>query len=95
MATSATVFNAHHEGQNLLFEGAGTLLDIDHGTLPVRHVQQLVVGNTVGAGVGRACCKLRWHHQGSHDAWADRSHRTADQPARYRVPLPPAQANAP
>src|SRR6187455_2897577 len=30
-----TIYNAHREGANILFEGAqGTLLDIDHGTYP-------------------------------------------------------------
>ena len=48
------VFNAHHEGQNLLFEGAqGTLLDIDHGTYPYVTSSNCVAGNAAaGAGVG-------------------------------------------
>ncbi len=48
------LFNAHLEGQNLLFEGAqGTLLDIDHGTYPYVTSSNCVAGNAAaGAGVG-------------------------------------------
>ncbi|MBK7263970.1 MAG: adenylosuccinate synthase [Rubrivivax sp.] len=48
------VYNAHHEGANLLFEGAqGTLLDIDHGTYPFVTSSNCVAGNAAaGAGVG-------------------------------------------
>jgi adenylosuccinate synthase len=45
---------AHHAGDNLLFEGAqGTLLDIDHGTYPYVTSSNCVAGNAAaGAGVG-------------------------------------------
>jgi adenylosuccinate synthase len=45
---------AHHAGNNLLFEGAqGTLLDIDHGTYPYVTSSNCVAGNAAaGAGVG-------------------------------------------
>ncbi|MBK8526639.1 MAG: adenylosuccinate synthase [Rubrivivax sp.] len=48
------VYNAHHEGANLLFEGAqATLLDIDHGTYPFVTSSNCVAGNAAaGAGVG-------------------------------------------
>ena len=48
------VYNAHHAGANLLFEGAqGTLLDIDHGTYPFVTSSNCVAGNAAaGAGVG-------------------------------------------
>jgi adenylosuccinate synthase len=48
------IYNAHHEGANLLFEGAqGTLLDIDHGTYPFVTSSNCVSGNAAaGAGVG-------------------------------------------
>ncbi len=48
------VFNAHHAGANLLFEGAqGTLLDIDHGTYPFVTSSNCVAGNAAaGTGVG-------------------------------------------
>lgn len=36
--TTVIVYDAHKAGKNVLFEGAqGTLLDIDHGHLPLRH----------------------------------------------------------
>jgi len=45
---------AHHNGENLLFEGAqGTLLDVDHGTYPYVTSSNCVAGNAAaGAGVG-------------------------------------------
>lgn len=45
---------AHHNGANLLFEGAqGTLLDVDHGTYPYVTSSNCVAGNAAaGAGVG-------------------------------------------
>ena len=45
---------AHHQGLNLLFEGAqGTLLDVDHGTYPYVTSSNCVAGNaSAGAGVG-------------------------------------------
>jgi len=45
---------AHHAGDNLLFEGAqGTLLDIDHGTYPYVTSSNCVAGNAAaGSGVG-------------------------------------------
>ncbi len=48
------LFNAHHAGHNLLFEGAqGTLLDIDHGTYPFVTSSNCVAGNAAaGSGVG-------------------------------------------
>ncbi len=48
------LFNAHHEGANLLFEGAqGTLLDIDHGTYPYVTSSNCVAGNAAaGSGLG-------------------------------------------
>jgi adenylosuccinate synthase len=48
------VYNAHHAGANLLFEGAqGTLLDIDHGTYPFVTSSNCVAGNAAaGTGVG-------------------------------------------
>jgi adenylosuccinate synthase len=48
------LFNAHHDGENLLFEGAqGTLLDIDHGTYPYVTSSNCVAGNAAaGAGIG-------------------------------------------
>jgi adenylosuccinate synthase len=48
------IHNAHHEGANLLFEGAqGTLLDIDHGTYPFVTSSNCVAGNAAaGSGVG-------------------------------------------
>ena len=48
------IYRAHHEGANLLFEGAqGTLLDIDHGTYPFVTSSNCVAGNAAaGAGVG-------------------------------------------
>ncbi len=48
------IYNAHHEGANLLFEGAqGTLLDIDHGTYPYVTSSNCVAGNAAaGSGVG-------------------------------------------
>jgi adenylosuccinate synthase len=48
------LFNAHHAGANLLFEGAqGTLLDIDHGTYPYVTSSNCVAGNAAaGSGVG-------------------------------------------
>ena len=49
-----TLFNAHRDGANILFEGAqGTLLDIDHGTYPFVTSSNCVAGNAAaGAGVG-------------------------------------------
>ena len=46
--------DAHHAGDNLLFEGAqGTLLDVDHGTYPFVTSSNCVAGNaSAGAGVG-------------------------------------------
>ena len=48
------LFNAHHQGANLLFEGAqGTLLDIDHGTYPYVTSSNCVAGNAAaGSGLG-------------------------------------------
>jgi adenylosuccinate synthase len=48
------LFNAHHAGKNLLFEGAqGTLLDIDHGTYPYVTSSNCVAGNAAaGSGLG-------------------------------------------
>ena len=48
------IYNAHHAGANLLFEGAqGTLLDIDHGTYPFVTSSNCVAGNAAaGSGVG-------------------------------------------
>ena len=45
---------AHHNGVNLLFEGAqGTLLDVDHGTYPFVTSSNCVAGNAAaGSGVG-------------------------------------------
>jgi adenylosuccinate synthase len=45
---------AHHRGDNLLFEGAqGTLLDVDHGTYPYVTSSNCVAGNAAaGSGVG-------------------------------------------
>jgi adenylosuccinate synthase len=52
--TSLLVWEAIHEGKNVLFEGAqGTLLDIDHGTYPfVTSSNPTAGGAPVGAGVG-------------------------------------------
>jgi adenylosuccinate synthase len=37
-----SLYEAHKGGANILFEGAqGTLLDIDHGTYPYRHLVEL------------------------------------------------------
>src|SRR6187549_1982614 len=49
-----TLYNAHREGANILFEGAqGTLLDIDHGTYPFVTSSNCVAGNAAaGSGVG-------------------------------------------
>ncbi|HEX2542797.1 MAG TPA: adenylosuccinate synthase [Caldimonas sp.] len=49
-----TLFNAHRQGANILFEGAqGTLLDIDHGTYPYVTSSNCVAGNAAaGSGVG-------------------------------------------
>ena len=49
-----TLYNAHKQGANILFEGAqGTLLDIDHGTYPYVTSSNCVAGNAAaGAGVG-------------------------------------------
>ena len=49
-----TLFNAHRNGSNILFEGAqGTLLDIDHGTYPYVTSSNCVAGNAAaGSGVG-------------------------------------------
>jgi adenylosuccinate synthase len=46
--------DAHHAGDNLLFEGAqGTLLDVDHGTYPFVTSSNCVAGNAAaGSGVG-------------------------------------------
>ncbi|MBN3723980.1 adenylosuccinate synthase [Burkholderia sp. Ac-20379] len=51
---SRRLYDANHEGQNLLFEGAqGTLLDIDHGTYPFVTSSNCVAGAAAaGAGVG-------------------------------------------
>jgi adenylosuccinate synthase len=48
------LFQAHQQGQNLLFEGAqGTLLDIDHGTYPFVTSSNCVAGNAAaGSGLG-------------------------------------------
>jgi adenylosuccinate synthase len=48
------LFQAHHRGDNLLFEGAqGTLLDIDHGTYPYVTSSNCVAGNAAaGSGIG-------------------------------------------
>ncbi len=48
------LFQAHHKGANLLFEGAqGTLLDIDHGTYPYVTSSNCVAGNAAaGSGIG-------------------------------------------
>jgi len=48
------LYDAHHAGANLLFEGAqGTLLDIDHGTYPFVTSSNCVAGAaSAGAGVG-------------------------------------------
>ena len=48
------LYTAHHEGANLLFEGAqGTLLDIDHGTYPYVTSSNCVAGNAAaGSGIG-------------------------------------------
>jgi len=48
------LYDAHHSGANLLFEGAqGTLLDIDHGTYPFVTSSNCVAGAaSAGAGVG-------------------------------------------
>jgi len=49
-----TIYNAHRDGANILFEGAqGTLLDIDHGTYPFVTSSNCVAGNAAaGSGVG-------------------------------------------
>ena len=49
-----TLYNAHRDGANILFEGAqGTLLDIDHGTYPFVTSSNCVAGNAAaGSGVG-------------------------------------------
>ena len=49
-----TLYNAHRDGANMLFEGAqGTLLDIDHGTYPYVTSSNCVAGNAAaGSGVG-------------------------------------------
>jgi adenylosuccinate synthase len=51
---SRELYDAHHNGANLLFEGAqGTLLDVDHGTYPYVTSSNCVAGNaSAGAGVG-------------------------------------------
>lgn len=51
---SCELNEAHHNGENLLFEGAqGTLLDVDHGTYPYVTSSNCVAGNAAaGAGVG-------------------------------------------
>ncbi|MDA0572367.1 adenylosuccinate synthase [Burkholderia gladioli] len=51
---SRRLYDANHQGQNLLFEGAqGTLLDIDHGTYPFVTSSNCVAGAAAaGAGVG-------------------------------------------
>jgi adenylosuccinate synthase len=48
------LYEANHQGKNLLFEGAqGTLLDVDHGTYPYVTSSNCVAGAaTAGAGVG-------------------------------------------
>ena len=48
------LYDAHHAGSNLLFEGAqGTLLDVDHGTYPFVTSSNCVAGAAAaGAGVG-------------------------------------------
>jgi adenylosuccinate synthase len=48
------LYNAHHRGDNILFEGAqGSLLDIDHGTYPYVTSSNCVAGNAAaGAGIG-------------------------------------------
>ena len=49
-----TLYNAHRNGDNVLFEGAqGSLLDIDHGTYPYVTSSNCVAGNAAaGSGVG-------------------------------------------
>ncbi|WP_109481610.1 adenylosuccinate synthase [Paraburkholderia sp. C35] len=51
---SRRLYDANHEGSNLLFEGAqGTLLDVDHGTYPFVTSSNCVAGAaSAGAGVG-------------------------------------------
>ncbi len=48
------LFEAHHAGNNLLFEGAqGALLDVDHGTYPFVTSSNCVAGAaSAGAGIG-------------------------------------------
>jgi len=48
------LYDANHQGRNLLFEGAqGTLLDVDHGTYPYVTSSNCVAGAAAaGAGVG-------------------------------------------
>ena len=48
------LYDANHQGKNLLFEGAqGTLLDVDHGTYPYVTSSNCVAGAAAaGAGVG-------------------------------------------
>jgi adenylosuccinate synthase len=52
--TSLLVWEAIHEGKNVLFEGAqGTLLDIDHGTYPfVTSSNPTAGGASTGSGIG-------------------------------------------
>jgi len=52
--TSLLVWEAIHEGKNVLFEGAqGTLLDIDHGTYPfVTSSNSTAGGASTGSGIG-------------------------------------------
>ena len=57
------LYDAHKAGANLLFEGAqGTLLDIDHGTYPLRHLVQLRRRGGGGRrrASARACCTTCW-----------------------------------
>jgi adenylosuccinate synthase len=51
---TAALYEAHHAGDNLLFEGAqGTLLDVDHGTYPYVTSSNCVSGQaSAGTGVG-------------------------------------------
>jgi adenylosuccinate synthase len=48
------LYNAHRNGDNILFEGAqGSLLDIDHGTYPYVTSSNCVAGNaSAGSGIG-------------------------------------------
>jgi adenylosuccinate synthase len=73
-----SLYEAHKGGANILFEGAqGTLLDIDHGYLSLRHLLELR---------GRRCVDRRRRRPG-HAALRARYHQGLYHPRRQR-PVP-------